>query len=206
MPRHAAFFISASLLYAKHMPKDTHAKLQTGQTVPDFTVTAVDGSTVTSAELAGQHTLLSFFRYAGCPFCDLTLIKLIERYQNFSARGLKVVAFFQSDKADVADYATHRCPPFPIVADPHKKIYDLFSVESTKRGLITSLPKAAKVGVAIARGTTSQPKITGDAFLMPAQFLVAPDKTLQIVHYGTNFGDKIPFIEIERILLTEIAA
>lgn len=188
------------------MPTNKKARLTNGQAVPTFTATAVDGTVIDSSDLEEQYTLLSFFRYAGCPFCDLTLIKLVERYQNFALRGLKVVAFFQSPKSDVEEYVSRRQPPFQIVADPDKKIYDLFRVESSKVGLLASLPAAATVGVAIAQGKTSQPKITGDSFLMPAQFLVGPDLTLRNTHYGTNFGDKMPFIDIERILLTEVPA
>lgn len=178
------------------------ARLKVGEKAPDFQVTDMNQKSISLVDFSGHYTLLSFMRYAGCPFCDMTLIKLVERYQNFSARGLEVVTFFQSPADTIEAYVLQRQPPFSLVADPDRAVYDLYRIESSKVGLVTTLPAAVGVGAALLTGKTKQGKITGDGFLMPAQFVIGPDLTLQNVHYGTNYGDKIPFIEIETLLLT----
>ena len=179
-------------------------RVSKGQAILRFAVEDVSGKTISLDDYNGQHVLLSFFRNAGCPFCNLTLIKLIERYKNFSNRGLQTIAFFQSPKETVNEYVVARQPPFPIIADPNKEVYDKYAIETSLIGGIKSVTSApARIG-AIIRGDVVLGRIDGDAFLMPAQFIIGPDGAIVRSHYGTDFGDKIPLIEIEEILLTQV--
>ncbi len=150
----------------------------------------------------GKFLLLGFFRYAGCPFCNLTLIELIQRYDNFARRGLETVAFFQSADESIQKYVMTKKPPFPVVADPAKKIYDKFGVESSRMGGLKSLIKAPAVVSSIAQKKVVQGKLDGDGFLMPAQFVIGPDGKIVQAHYGSDFGDKIPMIDIEMLILS----
>ncbi|MBC7707612.1 AhpC/TSA family protein [Polaromonas sp.] len=179
-------------------------RLTAGQAAPNFNIVDVNGTPVALSNYAGKYVLVSFFRYAGCPFCNLTLIDLIERYKNFSDRGLQTVAFFQSDDESIAKYVAAKQPPFPVVADPQKVVYDMYKIESSKVGALKSLAAAPKTIAAIARGKVAQGALNGDSFLMPAQFVIGPDGTIVIAHYGTDFADKIPLLDIEETILTKV--
>ncbi len=179
-------------------------RLTDGQTAPDFTVNDVKGNPVSLSTYKNQYVLLSFFRYAGCPFCNITLMRLIERYDNFSKRGLQTVAFFQSNDESIDTYVSARNPPFPVVADPDKTIYNQYGVESSVAGAAKSLLSLPATVVAMMKGQVVQGKIDGDGFLMPAQFIIGPDSTVVKAHYGTSFADKIPLFEIEELILTKI--
>ncbi len=180
-------------------------RLLEGQQAPRFTSTDVKGQPITLDMYNGKYVLLSFFRYAGCPFCNLTLIKLIERYDNFASRGLQAIAFFQSDDDSINKYVAAKNPPFPIVSDAEKIVYDQYGVESSRLGGLKSLAHVPETAAAMLKKEVVQGNIGGDTFLMPAQFIIAPDKTIIKAHYGSDFADKIPMFEIEELILTKIS-
>lgn len=177
-------------------------QLTTGQTAPAFALNDADGHPVDLNQFKGSYTLISFFRYAGCPFCNLTMMQLIKRYDNFSKRGLKIVAFFQSPAATIQQYAAIKDPPFPLVPDPDKKIYQAYGVESSVAKSLASISIVPGVVKAVMQGTVTQGKVDGDVFLMPAQFIIGPDLTILKAFYGSNWGDKLSMLDIEEVLLT----
>ncbi|MFD7663148.1 peroxiredoxin-like family protein [Streptomyces sp. NPDC059788] len=64
-----------------------------GAQAPDFTLPAADGRKVTlSALLAEGPVVLTFYRGAWCPFCNLALRALQERHDAITARGARLVA------------------------------------------------------------------------------------------------------------------
>lgn len=175
--------------------------LSAGNTAPSFDMLDSKGKQVSLSDFQGKFLLLSFFRYAGCPFCNLTLIKLIERYDNFVNRGLETVVFFQSDDDSIHKYVDAKKPPFPLIADSKKVVYESYGVQSSLAGSVKSLLKVPEVGTAILRKEVSQGAMDGDKFLMPAQFVIGPDSKIIKANYGTDFMDKIPFFEIEALIV-----
>lgn len=179
-------------------------RLVEGHAAPEFSIKDTKGSSISLDLYKDNYLLLSFFRYAGCPFCNITLIKLIERYDNFASRGLQTVAFFQSDDDSINKYVASRNPPFPLIADPEKTVYNAYGVESSRAGAVKSILKIPVTTAAIIRGDVVQGTMDGDKLLMPAQFIIGPDGIIETAHYGTDFGDKIPMFEIEKLILTKI--
>lgn len=95
------------------------------QPAPDFTVTDVLGFRFRLSDYSGQKILLNFNRYAGCPFCGSYFRKLLSHADEYKEKGLQVISFFQSTKEVIFLSAEKAGAPFPIVADPDRKIYDL---------------------------------------------------------------------------------
>lgn len=178
-------------------------RLSVGQVAPDFTINDSNGKSISLADYAGKNVLVSFFRYAGCPFCNLTLIELVERYQNFASRGLEAIVFFQSDDESIKKYVSAKKPPFPLIADSKKVVYEKYGIESSKIGAVKSILRAPTLAPALLSGKVVQGKIDGDGFLMPAQFIVGPDQRFVKVYYGSDFMDKMPFFEIEEVIMSQ---
>lgn len=178
-------------------------RLTAGQVAPDFTINDSNGKSISLRDYTGKNVLISFFRYAGCPFCNLTLIELIERYQNFASRGLEAIVFFQSDDESIKKYVAAKKPPFPLIADSKKVVYERYGIESSKVGAVKSILRAPKLAPALLTGKVVQGSIDGDSFMMPAQFIVGPDQKLVKAYYGSDFMDKMPFFEIEEVIMTQ---
>jgi peroxiredoxin len=99
-----------------------------GDVLPDFSATAVDGSTVSIARLKGQPLWLTFGA-SWCPDCRAEATDLQATYAKYKSAGLAVVGvFIREDQAAVLDYAKRVGFTFTMVADPQSKIADLYRV------------------------------------------------------------------------------
>lgn len=175
--------------------------LTSGQTAPDFEVTDIDGNTIRLGDYEGKKLLLCFFRYAGCPFCNLLLHSLIERYPKLHEQGLEIIAFMQSPKTGIMNYPVKKQfpqTPFPLIADPERDIYSLYgvapSIAKFSRGAVTSAPKLLP---SLYKHRFHQGKIDGSFFLIPAFFLVGPDNLrIHEAYYSPDFSTMIPDVDI----------
>ncbi|MFI0258999.1 peroxiredoxin-like family protein [Streptomyces sp. NPDC017056] len=69
------------------------AALGPGAPAPDFALPAADGRTVTlSGLLAEGPVVLTFYRGAWCPYCNLALRALQQHHDAITARGARLVA------------------------------------------------------------------------------------------------------------------
>ena len=140
--------------------------------------------------------MLSFYRYASCPLCNLRIAQLIAQYPYLKEQGLHLVAFFQSPRQSILETVTKQDLPFPIVADPECAIYKLYGVESSLLGLLKGLLRLSEFWMAMKKGFLSVAS-DGDRTLIPADFLVAPDLVVERAYYGKDIGDHLPLEEIE---------
>ena len=138
-------------------------------------------------------TLLSFFRYASCPLCNLRVRELITKYEQFVENGTRILAIFQSPTERITHYVGTQSPPFPIIPDPDLTLYHLYGVESSWRGFARAwtlgIPQVFKAVVAngFLPGT-----MENHIHSIPADFLINPDGQLIDVYYGRDIGDHMP--------------
>ena len=66
-----------------------------GDMIVDVELPALSGKTVNTADLRGKRYMLSFFRFAGCPFCNLRVHALTKVYDDLKAKGLEMIFFFE---------------------------------------------------------------------------------------------------------------
>jgi peroxiredoxin len=177
-------------------------KLRDGQAALDFKVKDTDGNQLVLSSFFDQPILLSFYRYASCPLCNLRIEELIKRYPRYKDAGLVVFAFFQSPLENLGKYVTSKHTlPFPIIADPSHLIYKQYGVTSSRWGYIKGLFRLHRFIKAFRQGFWLG-KMENELALIPADFLIRDSKIVK-AYYGTNIGDHIPFLEIEEFLKLE---
>ena len=67
--------------------------LAAGDTAPAFTLPSATGKSVSLAEqLAEGPVVLTFYRGAWCPYCNITLHALQEAHADITARGARLIA------------------------------------------------------------------------------------------------------------------
>lgn len=171
-------------------------KIELGQQAPDFEVYDIYGARYSLESLRGKNILLSFFRDATCPFCNLRVYELTKKYPDLAKKGLVMLAFFNSPKDRIVRLVGKKSRPFPLIADPEKSVYDLYSVQSSLLGLLismfTRMPRMIK---AMMLGFT--PSMRGDMTQMPADFLIGPDLKVKGIYYGKDIADHIPVSILE---------
>lgn len=186
-------------------------RLAAGDPARAFRATDIAGRAVDLAGYPGRHVLLAFFRFASCPFCNLRVHRMIERYPAYHDAGLEVIAVFESPRDTMLQYVAGRMDiPFPLIADPEDHLYRLYGLEKSwgKFAMSYLNPRVAAVcardAIAAGVGKGFWPgKIDGAPHRMPADFLIAPDLTVQAAWYGTYPGDHLPFETIDRLLSSE---
>jgi peroxiredoxin len=153
---------------------------------------AIDGTTFDTATLAGKRYLLSFFRFASCPFCNLRLHRLVGSSAEFGP-DFTVVAVFDSPIDNLRQHAARHSAPFPILADERNTYYREFAIEHSLRGvligMLTRLPTLLR-GMFI-HGYLPH-VVKGSLTTMPADFLVDEHGVIRVAHYGRDEGDHLP--------------
>lgn len=168
-----------------------------GQAAKNFEVQDVLNKIIRLEDYRDKRLLLSFYRYAGFPLCNLRVHQLIEEYDSLHKKGLYVLAFFESPRESILKYVEKQHSPFPIVADPERSVYKDYGVESSwllfLGSMVTKMNsffKAFKKGYLPGR-------MEGEKALLPADFLIGPDLRIEKDFYGRNIGDHLPIPEIE---------
>ena len=70
------------------------------------------GKTTTIGKVAheyinkGKKVMLSFYRYAACPLCNLRVNDLINHYPDFNNKGLEMIAIFQSPTKSILKFGS----------------------------------------------------------------------------------------------------
>jgi thiol-disulfide isomerase/thioredoxin len=108
------------------------ATVASSDSAPDFTLTTLDGKTITKESLQGKPTLLMFWA-SWCGTCQHELPNVKALYEQKS-KGLQAVAIgFQDDEANIRGYVqAHQSTfVFPVAYDPRNQVATLFRARGT---------------------------------------------------------------------------
>lgn len=83
-------FVMYAYWFSTYGGRQPSARLRLGSALPAFTVKAVDGAAVTSAQLTEKPAVLIFYRGNWCPLCMAQVKELVARYQEIDALGVRV--------------------------------------------------------------------------------------------------------------------
>jgi len=170
-------------------------KLKENTLAPEFIETDYLGKSIDIQNYKGKKVLLSFFRGASCPFCNLRINQLINRYSEFEKQGIEIIIFFAASKEEISKYAGKQEAPFSIIADPNLEIYKKYKVESSPLGAIKTMINPFKMIKVMFRGFFNIKSIK-DKPIVPADFLIDENQIIHRTYYGKYFGDHITIPEI----------
>jgi len=173
-------------------------RLKAGSTAPAFNAVDFLGEAVNLEAMRGAPVLLSFYRYASCPVCNLRVHSLIEAFPGWSAQGLAIIGVFQSPRASIGQYVGRQDAPFPIVPDPEMVFYKRFGVESRWRGLVSA--GAMRAALKAFKKGFKPGAVDGPFHRTPADFLIDADGRIAVAHYGRDIDDHIPLDTIAQWL------
>ena len=143
--------------------------------------------------------MLSFFRDASCPFCNLRCYEFTHSYTDWRKQGLEIIAFFRSEDEDILHYMARYPRPFVIVGDPNMEIYVRYGIERSLwallRGMTLHVPRLL---LGMTKGPL--PRMSADQILVPADYLIDESGVIQEVYYGHDIGDHIPLGRISTFI------
>lgn len=176
--------------------------LKHGQQAPHFAVKDVFGTEIDLSGYAGRKTMVSFYRFSSCPFCNLRIQRILAEQPNFEEKGLRMISFWQSTGVSILEHVGAQHPPFPMISDPDKHIYRLYEVGQSWLGALKVIKSPGLIAGALKRGFNPS-TVDGDMNQLPADFLLNPDLTIHQAYYGEHIGDHIGFADIDRFLAGE---
>lgn len=166
-------------------------RLDKGQKAIDFKAKDIFDNEITLENYKGKKLLLSFYRYASCPLCNLRVNELIQHASIFKEKGLDMLAVFQSPRDSILEYVGKQNAPFPIIADPDRVLYKLYGVETSVIGTLKAFLRPGRFADAMSKGFMPG-KTEGDKTRIPADFIIDADLNVVKAYYGKDIGDHMP--------------
>ncbi|MFC1890661.1 peroxiredoxin-like family protein, partial [Thermodesulfobacteriota bacterium] len=151
---------------------------------------------VSLEDYRGKRLMLSFYRYASCPLCNLRIHELIKNHDPLKDRGLSMLAVFQSPAESILEYVGRQDIPFPVIPDPDRSLYHAYGVESSWGAFLKAAARLPEM-IAATRAGFRPGRMEGETAMVPADFLVGPDLVVEKAYYGKDIGDHIPIADVE---------
>ncbi|MFC3156947.1 peroxiredoxin family protein [Gilvimarinus japonicus] len=165
----------------------------------NFRTKDVHGKPFQLSDYKGKRVMLSFFRDAGCPFCNLRVYELTHKYKHWQDQNLEVIAVFSDTSAQVRRYVAKHPRPFTMLADPKLQLYNRYGIEHSGSALLKALLfKFPRIVKGIFKG--GRPSNNPHVKIVPADFLLTEDGRVAKVWYGRDTSDHIPLTEVQRFI------
>lgn len=172
------------------------ARLEPGEVISQRELTTITAERVPVPAPAGL-THLQFRRFASCPICNVHLRSVARRHDEIVAAGVREIVVFHSSAEEMLPHQGEL--PFAAIADPERRLYAEFGVESSWRSVLhprawTAPLKPYAWSVArrerrVGRSTESSDPATSPLGL-PADFLFTSGGRLAAVKYGRHANDQ----------------
>jgi peroxiredoxin Q/BCP len=102
------------------------SQLKEGQKAPMFEGVAQDGKIVKLSDFSGKKVILYFYPRDNTPGCTAEACNLRDNYEDLKKKGFKVIGVSPDNEKSHKGFAGKHSLPFILIADPEKKILNLF--------------------------------------------------------------------------------
>ena len=160
--------------------------LQQGSRMPDFELPDATGKMLKSTDLRKRGLLLvSFYRGGWCPYCNLELKALQERYSEIRAAGVTLVAI----SPQIPDFSLSTQQKnnlqFPVLSDHGNKVARQFGLVFTLDASLLPIYQAFGVDIKAHNGDQSF------ELPIPATYLVAKDGSVLEAFVNTDYRSRL---------------
>jgi len=129
--------------------KDTPAdagRLSPGDTAPDFSLTAADGSVVTLKDLRGQKVIAYFYPKASTPGCTTEACDFRDSLQPLAGAGYTVLGISPDPVSALEKFTEEQQLNFPLLSDEDHAVAEAYGTWGEKKNY-------GKVSVGLIRST-----------------------------------------------------
>ena len=95
------------------------AAIEIGQEAPDFSLTDINGKTVSLSDFRGKAVILNFFA-SWCPPCRQEIPDFIELEKSYGSKGFAMVGVALVSAGDAREFAGRMGINYPILVDDGK--------------------------------------------------------------------------------------
>jgi peroxiredoxin len=156
--------------------------LHAGDRSPAFSLPDPNGTIVSSQELLAKGPLvLTFYRGAWCPFCNLDLQALEEARSEIETRGASLVAVSQQTAANSRKAQRNNKLGFPIVGDRGGELAATFGIRWQLPEDLQAIQKKLGADLAAFNGEDSW------TLPMPARYVIAQDGVIVYAEINPDY-------------------
>jgi thiol-disulfide isomerase/thioredoxin len=132
----ALLFSFATAFSCIHDDPDKEFELKPGDTIPDFSVTMTDGTTVTAESLREGVAMIMFFN-STCPDCQQTLPSVQRIYDEYKDKGVSFAIISRSQpQSEVDPYWEKQGYTMPYSGQADRAVFNLFADSRVPRVFI----------------------------------------------------------------------
>ena len=103
-----------------------------GDKAPDFTAKDQNGNTVSLSDFKGKNVILYFYPQDNTPTCTNEACNFRDNYQSLLSKGFSVIGVSPDTEKSHKKFETKFNLPFPLIADPDRKIVDQYGLWAEK--------------------------------------------------------------------------
>ncbi|MDC0195246.1 redoxin domain-containing protein [Alphaproteobacteria bacterium] len=128
-------------------------RINKGDTLEEITLPKADGTMFSLSETKGKKVLLTFYRVAGCTFCNLRLMEFNKRFNELGKNFVHVGIFHSPVDLLNLNMSKHRATPFIVLADKDFKYFEKYEIErSWTKLMIAVIYKTFSIFPALLKG------------------------------------------------------
>ena len=178
-------------------------KIKIGDQIEDFTLPTAEGKKFSMSQTRGQKVLLTFYRVAGCTFCNMRLMEIKRRFSELGDNFTHVGIFHAPVDALKSTWDRHGGLPFTLLADQDFQLFKKFEVErSWGKVCMAMLVKGLVVFPAVLRGFLPLP-VRGHFNIAVTDVLLDENGVVTEVMYAkTTAADHFSFDRVKAHALT----
>jgi len=111
------------------VPPATAAKvvLEVGTPAPDFTLTTLNGQSVTLSDYRGKPVMLNFWA-TWCPYCRRQIPYLLEASDKMSKEGLEFFTVSREEEATISEFMQQEGYAFTVAVDPDSAVWESYHI------------------------------------------------------------------------------
>lgn len=170
-----------------HAPGRFPQRLKVGDAAPLFTLPDAHGQPVRlDTLLARGPVVMSFYRGAWCPFCNLELRALQKALPEMQAAGATLVAVSPELPDHSLPMVEREGLSFPVLTDLGNAVAKQFGIVFPLEGEIRR--------ISLEVFQVDLPKFNGDQswdLPVPATFVIAPDRTIRMAFFDPEFRHRV---------------
>ena len=170
---------------------------QVGNKVTELTLHNMNREKFTLDQVKGKRYMLSFMRFAACPFCQLRIHQLISNWQEFD-ENFTVLAVFDSPLDNLQKHCEHQLAPFQILADESGVYYQKFAIKHSITGLLKAMffRMPTLLTAMFSKGYFPS-SIQGKMTTLPTDILVNEQGIIESIYSGKDSGDHLPLDRVK---------
>ena len=159
-------------------------KIAKGDKLDEIILPEVNGGEFKLSETKGRKVLLTFYRVAGCSFCNLRLMEFKKKFNEFGKNFIHVGVFHSPIDNLQRTMKKHDTLPFKILADENFEYFKKYEVERSYSKLFaTMLFKGHRVLPAVLKGFVPIP-IKGHFDIAVTDILLDEKGIVEEVYYA----------------------